>query len=293
MKTHKLLLQFVFGLLLLGGKKVVFSQTDFWQPANGSVDRFITTFVTNSNGHIFVGTRNGISVSTNNGDSWSPITNELVTGHITSLAIDSSGNLFAGINGDGVFHSTDNGNRWKPTSLTNGFVPVLAINSKGHVFASTGRNLFRSTDRGDNWIPLSLTDVHVSSIVFTPNEHIFAATSGKGKDVFHSTDNGDKWTPIGLTDYDIRTLAINSRGHLFAGMYNGNFNFGGIFRSTNNGETWTAINNGLGNPYVNAIILDPIGQLFAITNGGVFRSTDNGDHWTSINDGLPETPNEQ
>ena len=66
---------------------------------------------------------------------------------VTSLAINSTDQVFAGTHCDGVFRSTDNGDIWTEinSGLTNTFVEALAINSSGHVFAGTIRGgVFRS-----------------------------------------------------------------------------------------------------------------------------------------------------
>jgi ligand-binding sensor domain-containing protein len=58
---------------------------------------------------------------------------------VTSLAINSSGHIFAGTSGIGVFRSEDNGDNWTEvnTGLTSTYVRALAINSSGHIFAGT------------------------------------------------------------------------------------------------------------------------------------------------------------
>ncbi len=84
------------------------------------------------------------------------------------------------------------------------------------------------------------------------------------------------------------TLSPNGAGgmNLFAGTYGG-----GVFLSTNSGTHWTAVNNGLDDPNVWAIVSSPDGaggtDVFAGTlNKGVYRSTNNGANWTAANSGL-------
>ena len=81
-------------------------------------------------------------------------TNGPFGGNIQSLAINSNGDIFAGIVFGGMFRSTDNGDNWTAinTGLTNTRVHgALAINSNGDIFAGTIGGVFRSTDNGDNW----------------------------------------------------------------------------------------------------------------------------------------------
>ena len=64
---------------------------------------------------------------------------------VFALAINSSGDIFAGTRGDGVFRSTNNGDSWSAinTGVTNTVVFALAINSSGDIFAGTGGGVFR------------------------------------------------------------------------------------------------------------------------------------------------------
>jgi ligand-binding sensor domain-containing protein len=212
-------------------------------------------------------------------------TNGPYGGHVWSLAINSTGHIFAGTIGGGVFRSTDNGDSWTSANLvlTNDGVLSLAINSSGEIFAGTYRSgVFRSTDNGGSWTPviIGLTTTKVRSLAIQASGEIFAGTIGGG--VFRSTDNGGSWSPAntGLTDTEIEALAINSTGHIFAGTIGR-----GVFRSVDNGGSWTEINNDL-NAAVSSLASKASGEIFAGTNGGVFRSTNTGDSWTLVNSGL-------
>ena len=75
--------------------------------------------------------------------------------YVTSLAISSSGDVFAGTWYGGVYRSTNNGSSW---TLTSNGLPFanepgysLAINSSGEVFAGTNGGVYRSTDNGSRW----------------------------------------------------------------------------------------------------------------------------------------------
>ncbi len=64
----------------------------------------------------------------------------------------------------------------------------------------------------------------------------------------------------------------------------------GMFKSTNGGATWSAIDTGLTNPYVEALVIDPAtpSTLYAGTGGGVFKSMNGGATWHAINTGLTD-----
>jgi len=119
--------------------------------------------------------------------------------NIWSLAINSSGHIFAGT-GVGVFRATDNGDSWMPadTGLPNTRVRALAINnSSGHFFAGTRDGVFRSTNNGDSWAPANkgLPYTSILSLAINPaTRNIFA-----GDDaciIFRSKNNGDSWMSL-------------------------------------------------------------------------------------------------
>ena len=202
------------------------------------------------------------------------------TSDVQSLAINSSGHIFAGIAFSGeVYRSVDNGDTWRQVALPNTYVQSLAINSSGHIFVGTSGGVFRSSDNGDTWKQGGSAFTSVQSLAINSSGHIFAATS-HGL-VFRSIDNGDTWEYLTLPPNTVvRTFAINSSGRIFAGAGNG------VFRSTDNGDTWKQV----GWPFVSnaqSLAINSRGHIFAGTSSGVFRSTDNGDTWEQ--GGLPFT----
>jgi photosystem II stability/assembly factor-like uncharacterized protein len=78
---------------------------------------------------------------------------------VFSLAINSSGHIFAGTSGGGVFRSTDNGDNW--VQINQGiagqglYIYSLAINSSGYIFAGTADGVFQSTVNGANWVQIN------------------------------------------------------------------------------------------------------------------------------------------
>jgi len=201
---------------------------------SGLTFSYIWALAINAGGDIFAGTSGGgVFRSSNNGDSWTEVTNDLTTTDVKALAINASGDIFAGTwaAGGGVFRSSDNGDSW--TKVVNGLtyktVVALAIDTSGDIFAGT-------------W----------------------------AAGVFRSSDNGDSWTQInsGLTNTDVRALAINTYGDIFAGTEGG-----GAFRFSENGDSWTQINDGLTSTYIMALAINASGDIFAGTyGGGVFRA---------------------
>jgi len=92
----------------------------------------------------------------------------------------------------------------------------------------------------------------------------------------------------------VQALALAPDGTLYMGTF-GN----GIFKSRDGGLNWEAISEGLGDPYIMTLLVQPAGRkgsegskpvLFAGTaRFGVFRSRDEGLHWEKVNTGLLNT----
>jgi photosystem II stability/assembly factor-like uncharacterized protein len=130
------------------------SQTDFWQKINGDT---VSSIAINSNGRIFVGRREGVARSTDDGQTWT-LTNQGVK-EVSRFAFNSLGTVVAG-GGGGVCRSTDKGSNWIQTTDPGNAVKALAINDSGYIFAGWGHEMGggveRSTDNGTSWVDAGL-----------------------------------------------------------------------------------------------------------------------------------------
>jgi hypothetical protein len=145
--------------------------------------------------------------------------NGLTNSDVASIAINSSGYIFAGTDG-GVYLSTNSGTSWtqENNGLTNIYVFSVDINSSGYIFAGTyGGGVYSSTNNGASWTQVGLTSSEIYSLAINSTGYIFAGTFGGG--VYFSTNNGTSWTQgnNGLTNSDVHSLAITPSGYIFAG----------------------------------------------------------------------------
>ncbi len=109
---------------------------------------FITSMAITPEGKVFVGTTNaGVYRSTDSGNSWSSANSGLNNLSIISLASDSNGNIYAGLNvhqNGSVSVLPKNGSSW--VAIDSGlpaYVNVLATTADGFVFGGTLAGVYR------------------------------------------------------------------------------------------------------------------------------------------------------
>jgi photosystem II stability/assembly factor-like uncharacterized protein len=236
---------FVAAVILVSGYSQLLSQ-NFWQlTGNTSTSFAIRPIVTNANGDIFLGTSSGTE-------------------------------------GNGIFRSTDGGNSWTQSGLSNLFIWDILIDTSGNIFSATmGEGVWRSTDNGDSWTEVNIgfipQDNNVNSLAINSNGEIYA---GATNSIYVFSDSGDVWTPINSPNYNgFYPLEINADGDLYVGASGGR-----LFRSTDNGQNWTEITIAIA--LTGAITFNELGHVFAGNLLGIYRSTDKGDTWTQINNGI-------
>ena len=216
---------------------------------------------------------------------WIQSNNGLTNMYVKSLAINSSGYVFAGTGGGGVFRSVDNGSTWVEmnSGLTNTSINSLAIDSMNHIYAGTSAGIYRSSNEGFSWNQIGLSNEYVNCITFDIAGVIFAGT---GNGIYRSTDGGSQWIlgSMGTTNTSVSSVAIDHLGQVFVGTYSY-----GVFRSTDKGLTWTQSTTGLADRRVNCLAINSLGHLFAGTLAGIYCSTDNGRKWNALSKNFDST----
>jgi photosystem II stability/assembly factor-like uncharacterized protein len=226
----------------------------------------------------------GIDRSTDGGATWIAADSGLPDSSVLSLAASSTGVLYAGTNGHGVYVSTNQGASWTSTAFMTGAISCLGVDNAGVILAGAGgTGIIRSSDQGGSWAEenAGLTSLYPQAFAFGPDETAYVVT-GWGGGVFRSTDRGKSWV---LANYGVATtylhaLVFSSTGKLFAGT-----DHVGLFRTSNRGDSWELV--GLPTyPRINRIATSGSSNVFAATYlYGLYRSTDSGQNWISC-----ETP---
>ena len=256
-----------------------------YEPGEGFTG--VTAFMPKG-GTFYAGTRRTLYASTDGGNTWHHVSNFRKHESISGIVVIGD-RIYVGTLNTGVWYSDDDGNSW--LQVNDGFGPGLIreLSSIGTTLvAGVGDRVFRKRANADE-----LTAVRDDFIL--QQIDAFAAIgdllyvgghAGRGGEIFRSNDEGDSWTRITAEDmaHTVTALAVFG-GTLYAGTYGS-----GIFRSDDNGDSWAAVNNGLADRTVSALLAVNEDTVFAGTlEGGIFRTMDGGDSWVEANIGLTNT----
>ena len=215
-------------------------------------------------------------ISTGIKADWLYSSNGLQSGNVISFTV--KGNIiFAGVEGSGIFTSTNNGQTWNQSlqygniySLTANSSAVFAANCIGYLPNISGE-IRRSLNDGVSWTTTGFTDLWVKAIAANGNT-IFAGTTFAtgGGYLYISTNNGTTWNPVSIGS-GVFSLAIEGNT-IYAGTYNQ-----GVYRSTNNGLNWNQTS--LNNQYVVSLSCSGNNVYAGTYYDGIYCSTNNGSSW--------------
>lgn len=157
------------------------------------------------------------------------VVNAIVEDTITGELYAGSINF---INSGGVYRSIDGGDNWEHFGLTDHHVSSLAFNSSGDLFAGTrghyslySGGVFRLPHGQTEWENLNDEEL-VTSLVINTEDDIYIGCSTLDYywgGVRRSMDNGQSWEDISLEtmyDQDITTMDLDPQEHLYACVHN-------------------------------------------------------------------------
>ena len=228
-------------------------------------ETYFTSAIGSLNQYEFVGTDNGIYLSTNNGNNWLLSKQWNDYNYICLFRPKNKGEMYAG-SYRGILKTDDFGKTWRDIS-TNlnwdnlAYAYDLEFTKEGTLYVATAKGLVRTYNDGKEWEYLGIQD-QTLDVEVSPNGFIYSAVYNK---LYLSKDNGQNWESIFDEDSFIECVLVNKANTIFICCYKG------VYRPKDEGVSWELI--GLQNLLPRKIFYDRYGNLIVGTiRKGVFIS---------------------
>lgn len=250
----------------------------------------LTNWVLSGPDYMYAAAGNNLSVSTNNGASWSTVTlpaNATTWGNITYASMD--GNTLYLVhslidNAPGVIATSDGGATWQTTDLSafNGNSPTIFLSYNPQIMITSQWfvvHYFYSNDGGASWQEASISAApgstlpssYGANVLYRVGSRLILSTNS-GHSI--STDNGQTWTfvqPVfSLTQFsgwDNRIVAIENH---WSGKR--------IHESIDGGLTWTQVNGAFpvhADSRINPVAMTTIGNSVVCQNWPLDNTVEN------------------
>jgi photosystem II stability/assembly factor-like uncharacterized protein len=282
-------------------------------PPYAHADQHAIVFDPSNSNVIFLGTDGGIFKSTNSGNNWTDLNNNLFTTQFYYGAVDPVSNVYYGGTQDNGTLKSNGSSNWTEIFGGDGGATEVDFNSTNIIYAEyVNLAFYKSTNGGSGFIKAmsgipngpnffdGTTDrtLFISPFSMDPNNpNTLVAGTYR---VFRTTNAASSWTDIsgdltgdgaGSTGAMISTVIV-AKGNsnvIYAGCTNGV-----VQVTTNAGGSWTEISSGLPNLYCTRIATDPNNPATAFASFSgyssgqkVFKTTDSGSSWNNISGNLP------
>ena len=229
MQTRRLI-QAAVAVLVVGtvtGLKPVWGVNKWIQLDDGVAMKSVTSLAAYGS-RLYAGSSNGVFISIDGGNSWSPTS---FNDPVSTLTVDGD-TVYAGTWYHGVFRSDDAGLTWKPIrdglrfeehdgEIYYGGVRHILITDNNIINVMYHNGTYTSTDRGETWHDIS-TEWAGGDSIHSMTEfdgHLWSAVSSSS--MARSPDSGKTWEPLYRFDYGhvYDWAALN--GRLYVGGYGG------------------------------------------------------------------------
>lgn len=305
---------------------------EYW--ANGMASGRVTAVVVHPDDPNIVyigGAQGGVWKSTDQGQTWIPLTDRLSSLATGAIALDPSNpeivyygtgeQHFCGdcFYGDGLFKSTDGGETWEKIALTTSvgkYISKIIVDpgDSSVIHLTSDLGYVKSNDGGKTWTR-KISVNWGTDLVMRPDSPsvLFAAIYSRG--IYKSIDNGESWMRIdsGLPETGFRriNMAISESNPdiIYASFISDTGTLYGLYKSIDGGDYWFLLPNTPNYPgrqgwYDNCIVVDPWNPDIVYAGGvfpydttyfGLVKTTDGGASWADItigNDGSQLHPDQ-
>jgi photosystem II stability/assembly factor-like uncharacterized protein len=242
---------------------------------------------------LFVGTTNGVWVSTNSGDDWQKIDSATMPVNVNSMAIDPRRNttIYAGTWWR-PYKSTDSGKSWrliKTGMIDDSDVFAVTIDPRNaeHIIASACSGIYESFNGGERWAKIQgipSQSRRTRDIVQHPSVPgtVYAATT---EGFWMTTNGGKSWSLTTQRNLEINSIAVHPEepNRIFIGTNNY-----GVMVSNDGGRNFLPTNDNFTSRFTYSVVPDVAqsNRLYATTHntssggGFFFTSMDGGKSWT-------------
>jgi photosystem II stability/assembly factor-like uncharacterized protein len=245
-------------------------------------------------GVVRVGGSSGISVSTDQGATWTARNVGLPNAPVTSLEVDpaSPGIQYVTVEGHGLWRTVDDTGHWSDDSdglESPDLTCLLRLSGPASLFcagSADGAQLFSDTAAHSDRVEVP-PELQSSSLLVcdVAAKYLYAATLGSG--VWVSTDAGGSWKRCGaeFAPSEVTALLIypSDSRRLLVGTGEG------VYVSADAGTTWTLAGSELQDIMVRCLALSPgrTDIIYAGTDGsGLQVSGDGGATWSRMRNGI-------
>ncbi len=257
---------------------------------------------------LFVGNDGGIFKSTDNGNSWTDISNNLAIAQVAKIGISATNPnlIMAGMQDNGT--NKYDGSGWNIVYGGDGCEAICDPTDDNILYASYVQGkIYRSTNGGSSWSTITATSSEsgawITPYCMDPNSHttLYAGY----ENVYKSTNSGYSWSRLGTAKgsgsmIELELAPSNTNYIYYIKQYwNGSTMSYTVGMTPNGGSSWYDIGSGLplSSAAPNSIAVsytDPqhVWVTFSGYSAGnkVFESTDGGQSWTNVSGNLPNVP---
>lgn len=288
-------LTFLNGVFYAGTTTGVYKSSDngdSWTPSSSGISNGTVKSLLNDNINIYAALTNslaGIYKSTDLGNSWISSSSGLEPASNVRSLIAKGPYVFAGMQFNGIYRTTDNGDKWSKLDTANILLRsavVFDLCLKDSIlFAGTNKGLFRSTNNGIKWtlitagFPPGASSISVFSLAVSGNNLLAAVRTDVSlqSGIYYSTNEGLNWTLSNLSFGIVQAVGC-SGGLTCLTVVATVGTLNGLYRSTDGGISWQSNIFNFNNPDVIKITGNGNKWMMS-TLFTTFRSSNDGDTW--------------